>query len=41
MSATALLLVLIGIFIILNAGNFAAVVQGKAKLTFVGEGERT
>jgi len=40
MSATALLLVLVGIFIILNARNFTDVIQGRAHITFVGKGER-
>lgn len=41
MSATSLLFVLIAIFIILNAGNLAQVVQGKAKFSFQGTGSRS
>lgn len=40
MSATSLLFLLIGVFIILNAGNFVQVIQGKAHVSFVGQGTR-
>lgn len=41
MNATALLLVIIGVFIILNAGNLAQVVQGNAHFSFQGSGSRS
>lgn len=34
MNATGLLLLLVGVFIIINVGNFLQVLQGKAKIGY-------
>lgn len=36
MTAVSVLLLLIGIFILLNASNFVKVIQGKAKINWTG-----
>lgn len=36
MNATAILLLLIGIFILINAPNFVGVLQGNTKISFAG-----
>ena len=36
MTATAVLVILVGIFIIINAPNFVGVIQGNKKLSFLG-----
>ncbi len=41
MSATSLLFIIIGVFVIFNAGNIAQVLQGNAKVNYTGAGKRT
>ncbi len=36
MTATSLLLILVGVFVIINAGNFVGVLKGTNKLGFAG-----
>ena len=36
MTSTSILLILVGIFVLLNASNFVKVFKGEAKLSFIG-----
>ena len=38
MTSTSILLILVGIFVLLNASNFVKVFKGEAKLSFLGGG---